>query len=228
MSSSSGEITVLVAEGHSLFREAVRGALATQPDLTVVAEVGDGITTVSEARRRKPDLVILDAHLPKSDGLRTVTLIQRDVPGCKVIVLDSHENEQSLVRAMEASATGYLARTSPLSELIDAARSVHRGRTVVPSDMLGGLISALLQRSSAKNHALLKLLRLTKREREVLALIASGTDNDAIASTLGITPETARTHVQNILNKLGVHSRLQAATFVTMNGILDELSEASM
>jgi DNA-binding NarL/FixJ family response regulator len=221
----SDKIRVLLADSHPLFREAVRAALSAQAGLAVVAEADDGLAAIKEARRTRPQLAILDAYLPKADGARSASLIRMDVPECGVIILGNADDEQALVRAIEAGAAGYVTKTSGLTELIATAHSVSRGRTVVPDDMLSGLISGLLWRRNAQSQALLKLSRLTKREREVLALLANGARNNDIATELTISPQTARTHIQNILGKLGVHSRLQAAAFVTMNGILEQLSE---
>jgi DNA-binding NarL/FixJ family response regulator len=218
-------VGVLLADSHSLFRDAVRLVLASGTDLEVVAEARDGLQAVAEAERTRPDVALLDANLPNCDGIRATEMIRERVPACRVIVLSGEEDEQILIRSLEAGASGYFTKEYPLAELIEAARAVHRGETLVPPRMLGPLLSRLLHRRRQQDDALRQLSRLTRREREVLALLADGADNDGIAQALVISPQTARTHIQNVLGKLGVHSRLEAAAFVLQNGIKAELAD---
>jgi DNA-binding NarL/FixJ family response regulator len=149
MTYSGTKISVLLADGHSLFREAARCALSAQSELAVVAVAGDGIAALNAARKRRPNVAILDAHLPKSTGLWTSIRIGEDFCSCGIIVLDSGEDERRLMRAMEVGAMGYLAKTSPLSDLIDAIRVVQRGCTVVPNNMLGGYLRVAPARQRA-------------------------------------------------------------------------------
>jgi len=217
---------ILLADEHSLFREAVRVVLESQPDLQVVAEARDGAQAVAEAEALAPDLAILDVGLPNCDGLRATYLIRERVPNCRVMLLAPEEDDNLLIDALEAGASGYLTRGSPLGDLIDAARTVCNGETLIPRGMLGALLGRLIRRRRGEDEAVRKMLLLTKREREVLALLARGAGNDTIAQTLVISPQTARTHIQNVLGKLGVHSRLEAAAFVMQNGVLGELAGA--
>jgi two-component system NarL family response regulator len=226
VTSRSDPARILLADGHSLFREAVRVVLESQADMEVVAEARDGAQAVAEAEALIPDLAILDVNLPNCDGIRATHLIRERVPSCRVMLLAPEDDHDLLVDALEAGASGYLTKGSPLGELIEAARVVHAGETLVPRHMLGALLAGLIQRRRAEDHAARRMAGLTKREREVLALLARGADNDAIAQALVISPQTARTHIQNVLGKLGVHSRLEAAAFVIQNGVLDELAGA--
>ena len=223
---SNGPARILLADEHSLFREAVRVVLESQSDMRVVAEARDGAQAVAEAEAVSPDLAILDVGLPNCDGIRATHLIRERVPDCRVILLAPEDDHDLLLDALEAGATGYLTKGSPLGELIDAARAVHSGETLVPRHMLGALLGGLIRRRRVEDEALRRMSGLTKREREVLALLAQGADNDAIAQALVISPQTARTHIQNVLGKLGVHSRLEAAAFVIQNGVLGELAGA--
>jgi len=220
------QIRVLLADEQSLFREAVHLILEREPDLAVVGEVGDGMQALNEAERVSPDVVFLDVNLPNCDGLRATSLFHERLPSCAVIVVDGQEDETTLTEALRAGAAGYIAKTRPLNELIDAARAVHRGETLVPPAMLRGLLARIFRQRDEQDQALRAVSRLTRREREVLALLAEGADNDTIAQALVISPQTARTHIQNVLAKLGVHSRLEAAMFVTQNGILHEFARA--
>ncbi|HZD79135.1 MAG TPA: response regulator transcription factor [Actinomycetota bacterium] len=223
MTEAEAVVRVLLADEQSLFREAMKIVLGSQEDLEVVGEARDGMQAVAEVERVRPDVALLDAGLPNFDGIRATALIAERAPDCQVIVLSAQEDERVLVRAMEAGASGYLSKASPMSDLIEAARAVHRGEALVPPRMLGALLKRLVQRRRERDDALKRMGSLTRREREVLALVADGADNEGIAQELVISPETARTHVQNVLGKLGVHSRLEAAAFVTQNGIMDDL-----
>ena len=220
-------IRVLLADEQSLFRDAVKVVLSNEDDLIVVGEAGDGLQAVAEAERVQPDVALLDADLPNCDGIRATQQISIRVPDCRVIVFSAQEDEQILVQSLEAGASGYLSKGAPLAELIEATRAVHRGEALVPPRMLGALLRRLIVRRRERDDALKRMAKLTRREREVLALVAQGADNDVIAQALVISPETARTHIQNVLGKLGVHSRLEAAAFVTQNGILGDLEGAS-
>lgn len=219
----NGKARILLADEQSLFREAVKVILSGEEDLIVVGEARDGLQAVAEAERIRPDLALLEADLPHCDGVRATLLIRERVPDCKVVVLADHEDERLLVEALDAGASGYVTKESPLANLIEATRAIHRGEMHIPPRMVATLLSRLLHRRREQDEALRRVARLTRREREVLALLAEGADNDAIARSLVISPDTARTHIQNLLSKLGVHSRLEAAAFVTRNGILEEL-----
>src|SRR2546425_2600498 len=223
MADGEPRLRIILADEQSLFREAVKVVLESQPDIEVVAEARDGIQAVAVAEETRPDVALLDINLPNCDGIRATSMIKERVPDCKVLVLTGEEDQETLVEALEAGASGYLTKECPLSELMEATRAVHRGETLIPSRMLGALLSRLIRRRRAQDEALQRISKLTKREREVLAFLAEGRDNDGIAQALVISPETARTHIQNVLGKLGVHSRLEAAAFVIQNGILEDL-----
>jgi DNA-binding NarL/FixJ family response regulator len=216
-------INVLIADEQSLFRQAVRSALETEDDLTVVAEAGDGLEAIEAADRFSPHIALIDTELPKVNGISATRTMRERVPGCKVLVLSNHQDQAALFDAMQAGANGYLTKAIPLAELIEATRAVLRGETIVPPAMLGDLLSQLVQSKERQNEVLRRLSRLTRREREVLALLVEGADNDLVAQRLVISPETARTHIQNILSKLDVHSRLEALALVLRNNIVKEM-----
>ena len=216
-------INVLIADEQSLFRQAVRSALETENDLTVVAEAGDGQEAIEAAGKFSPHIALIDTDLPKVNGISATRTLRERVPGCKVLVLSNHQDQVALFDAMQAGANGYLTKAIPLAKLIEATRAVLRGETIVPPAMLGDLLSQLVQSKERQNEVLRRLSRLTRREREVLALLVEGADNDLVAQRLVISPETARTHIQNILSKLDVHSRLEALALVLRNNIVKEM-----
>lgn len=226
MSEPSETIRVLLADRHALFREAVRAVLESEAEIHVIGEASTGPEAVAESERTLPHVAILDADLPMSNSPQTTAAIKANAPDCHVLVLSAREDYRGLVEVLDAGASGYLTRESPLADLIHATRAIHRGDTLVPPTMLGPLLTGLLRRKRDHDEAFERITRLTVREREVLALLAQGSDNDSIARALVISPQTARTHIQNILGKLGVHSRLEAAAFVTRSGMLQNLVRA--
>jgi DNA-binding NarL/FixJ family response regulator len=226
MNSEDASIRILLADPHGLFREALRTGLESEQDLRVVAEARSAPEVLAEIERSIPNVAIVEMDLPIAGAAETTTQIRNRLPSCRVLVLGATEDCRRLTEVLDAGANGYVSKEAPLADLIDATRAVHRGDTPIPRRMLGPLLTTLLRRKRELDGAHARISRLTRREREVLALLAEGGDNDYIAHTLVISPQTARTHVQNILTKLSVHSRLEAAAFVTQNAILADLVTA--
>jgi DNA-binding NarL/FixJ family response regulator len=223
MNPGDAPIRILIADQHGLFREALRSGLEGEQDLRVVGEARNGPEAVSEIERTVPHVAIVDMDLPITDAATTTTMIRERAVSCRVLILGATDDYRRLVDVLDAGASGYVSKEAPLAELIHATRAVHRGDTLIPPKVLGPLLTTLLRRKRELDGAHSRISRLTRREREVLALLADGADNDSIARMLVISPQTARTHIQNILTKLSVHSRLEAAAFVTQNGILSDL-----
>jgi DNA-binding NarL/FixJ family response regulator len=212
LGSRTGQIQVLLADEQPLFREAVRMILDGQPGFDVVAEAGDGASALEEARRHAPDVALVSIALSHG-GIATARAISRSVPGCRVVILASKEDPSTLIDAMEAGASGYLSKESPVTDLVEAIRRVHLQGIIVPQRLLSDLIKGLVGRRRDRDDAAARYAKITTREHEVLRLLVRGADNESIARALVISPQTARTHVQNILTKLRVHSRLEAVTF---------------
>jgi DNA-binding NarL/FixJ family response regulator len=214
---------VLIADEHGIFRDALRTALERESDIRVVGEASEGPHAVAAAEECRPDVAILSAGLPAVDGVRASCMITERVPECRIIVLAAVEDQRVLTDGLGCGARGYLTKDSSVEDLVGAVRAVARGETLIPPPMLGPLLTELIDRRHEHERALMKLTALSPREREVLALVAQGAKTSAIAASLVISPETARTHVQNILGKFGAHSRLEAAAFVIENGLLEHL-----
>lgn len=219
-------VRILLVDGPSLFRQAVGGALDGEHDLHVVAETQDPLEAVEQMGQINPDVVLLDADLMDAELASTVRRMKASSADCKVFVLTSDEPTPLLVEALEAGASGYLTKDASIAQLIQATRSVSHGEVVIPPRMVGTLLAMLLSQRDRQDESLTQLSKLTRREREVLALLADGSDKNAIARALVISPQTARTHVQNILAKLGFHSRLEAAAFARRLPVLQELGRS--
>jgi DNA-binding NarL/FixJ family response regulator len=217
------KVRVLLAEPQLLLREAVRVALSSAGDIEVVAEASDGVEAVAAARTAMPDVALIDVALPLRDGVQTTRMIAESMPRCRIVVLGGKEDEGLMMEALEAGASGYLTEEAALGDLVDATRAVFRGEALVPPRLLATLLNKLIWHRRERDEAIFLLSRLTRRERQVLAMLARGADNRSIADALAISPDTARTHIQNLLGKLGVHSRLEAAAFAVRRGLFEDL-----
>jgi DNA-binding NarL/FixJ family response regulator len=216
-------IRVLVADEHALFRQAVRIVLEREDDLSVVAEARPGTDAVAEAERVRPDVALLAARPPGFDGLTATAALRDRLPTCRVIVLTDEGDQRILRRAIEAGAAGYVTKDLPMSELTAGIRAVHRGDMLIPPQMLGLLFNGFFSQRREQSEALRLLSRLSRREQEVLGLLVEGDGNEEIGRALVISPQTARTHIQRVIRKLGVHSRLEAAMLATQSGMVNDL-----
>jgi len=223
MDQAPGRIRIILVDRSSLFRQAIGGALGRVDGLEVVAESQTATLAVNDAERTQPDLMVVDGDYFVSWLSTFITDVRNVAPDCQMLVLTSEHDLSRLVDALRAGATGYLTKEVSVEELIEAVRVVADGGIVVPPDLLSELVRTLLHQEGRKtDDSIMTLSRLTRRERQVLALLAEGYDKDAIALELAISPQTARTHVQNILAKLGLHSRLEAAAFARQHPILKQ------
>ncbi len=216
---------VLIADDRELFRESLRLAMDTETDIRVVAELDAATHVVSEAGRSRPRVALLNADLPGCDPIELARDLGAEQPRCNVLFLLERQDPAFLEDAIKAGARGCVTRGTPLADLVDALRRAARGQMLIPPGMLTDLIDRLIHHSVVRDEAARRVGRLTARERGVLALLADGRSNESIARTLYISPFTTRTHVQNLLRKLEVHSRLEAAMFVARNGLGEELLE---
>jgi len=182
---------------------------------------------VADVTRLCPTVAVIDVDLPNCDGVRATRLIRDRTPTQVVLVADG-EDDALLLDAVHAGAMGFVSRESPIEALIEAARALARGEAAIPPRMLAGLIAGLVRRRREQEVAMRVTGTLTPREREILLLLADGADNDSIAQRLVISPQTVRTHTQNLLRKLGLHSRLEAAAFVLKNRIGEELEVVNL
>lgn len=218
-------ILVVLGEPRRLLRDSLADGLATQPDIEVAARADDAASTLLQAERTGAQVLLLSAAmrgcLPEvCQGSR------RYSPRPRTLFVDHAPDEEHLLEAVEAGVDGYTTGAGGLEGVAEAIRVTARGESVVPPAMLGPLLRRLIQRRRDAAEAADRLSALTRREREVFRLLIEGQDNAAIAATLFISPETARTHVQRILPKLGVHSRVEAVALAARSGMVDQLEHA--
>jgi DNA-binding NarL/FixJ family response regulator len=207
-------IRVLVVDDHMIVRRGLRGLLETVNDIEVVGEAADGEQAVRLAEARSPDVILMDLVMPVKDGIDAIGDIKSRSPGTEIVALTSFIEEDKVVAALEAGATGYLLKDADERTVIEAIRAAHDGEA-----RLDPAVAALLTERLRRKPARPPVDPLTDRELEVLALLGRGLSNKDIASALRIADCTVRTHVSNILGKLGLTSRTQAALFAVEHGV---------
>ncbi len=211
----TSRIRVLIADDHAILRKGIRALLGTEPDMEVVGETADGLETVALAAALRPDVILMDLVMPKMDGIEATRQITSEQPGVRILVLTSFAADDKVFPAIKAGALGYILKDSGPAELVQAIHQVHRGEpSLEPSIAL-----KILQELSHPPQRPPTPDPLTEREMEVLRLLAQGKSNREIAEQLVITDLTVRTHVSNILGKLHLASRTQAALYALKEGL---------
>ena len=195
--------------------------LAVEPDLEVVGEAADGIAAIDMAAELAPDVVLMDVRMPGVGGIEATRRIRTEQPMTKVVMLTVSEDEEDLFDAIRAGATGYLLKELSIEEVADTVRAVARGQALVSPSMAAKLLTEfnLLSRRVAEQHG--DAPRLTDRELEVLRLVAKGMSNKEIASELVIAENTVKNHVRNILEKLELRTRMEAAMYAVREKLID-------
>ena len=208
-------ISVLVADDHVVVRQGIRALLATEPDIDVVGEAENGREAVAKVDRLQPDVILMDLVMPEMDGIEAIHHITARQPGARILVLTSFAADDKVFPAIKAGALGYLLKDSEPEELVGAIRQVYRGE---PS-LHPTIARKVLQEVSGPSERPPTPEPLTEREMEVLQLVARGQSNREIADELAISEATVRTHVSNILGKLHLASRTQAALYALREGL---------
>lgn len=203
-------ITVVIADDHRSFGEALEVALDKEQDLRVIEVVTDGQSAIESASKEHPDIILMDLSMPGVDGIEATRRIHDETAGTAVIILSGQEDEISLARAIQAGARGYLPKTEAVVELADAIRRAYRGEPLHTSAEVEESLRRLRRRRAQDGNLAQRIERLTPRELEILQRMADGDTPEKIATELGMSKHTLRTHTQNVLTKLGVHSKLDA------------------
>jgi NarL family two-component system response regulator LiaR len=209
-------IRVLLTDDHAIVRKGVRALLATERDIQVVGEACDGQEAVAQAEALRPDVILMDLVMPKLDGIEAISQIMAKLPSTRILVLTSFAADEKVFPAIKAGALGYLLKDSGPDELVGAIRQVHRGEPSLEPSIAR---KVLLELSHPPTQKSLTVDPLTERELDILRLVAQGCSNKEIALKLSLSELTVRTHVSNILGKLHLASRTQAALYALQKGI---------
>ncbi|MET7526226.1 response regulator [Streptomyces sp. NPDC005248] len=213
------ETRILLADDHALVRRGVRLILDNEPDLTVVAEAGDGAEAVEAARIHHPDLAILDIAMPRLTGLQAARELARTQPGLRLLILTMYDNEQYFFEALAAGASGYVLKSVADRDLVEACRATMRGEPFLYPGAVNALIRNYLDR--AREGGAIPAKAITDREEEILKLVAEGHTSQEIADILVISVKTVERHRANLLEKLGMKDRLELTRYAIRVGLIE-------
>lgn len=209
MPGSSRSITVLVVDDHPMMRDGIASVIGTQDDMKVVAEASNGTDAIHAFRTHRPDVTLMDLSMPVMDGVAATTAIRREWSDARIVMLTTYSGDAQALRALKAGASGYLLKSLIRTDLLEAIRSVHAGHRRILTEVAVGLAEHLHDES------------LSAREIEVLTGVAAGNSNRRVAMKLGISEETVKAHMKNILGKLTANDRTHAVTIALRRGIID-------
>lgn len=220
----------MLVDDHPVVREGLCTMLGMAPDIEVVAEAADGFDAIEKAKELKPNVILMDLHMPRMDGLEATRRLKAQVPSSTVIVLTIYDNDAYIVDAVRAGAGGYLLKDTSKDLLIHTIRAVNSGGMLIKSSLLREAVLSLADaklnvqgRGKLGGHS--GLTGLTARERDVLRLVAGGLSNREIGDALSISEDTSKKHVQVIMGKLGVSDRTQAAVKAVRAGLAEEFTD---
>jgi DNA-binding NarL/FixJ family response regulator len=209
MNIEARRIRILMADDHPIFRTGVAAILAHQPDMDLVAEAINGEEAVTLFHQHKPDIVLMDLRMPCRDGFDAISVILSEAPNARIIVLTTYEGDVQATRALHAGAVGYLLKNTLRKELLLTIRKVHDGQRHIPSEVARAIAEHVTDNA------------LSMRELQVLGHAAEGFSNKRIATHMGISPETVKTHMKNILVKVKARDRTEAVVIAMRRGIID-------
>lgn len=206
---TSRKIRILTVDDHPVLREGIAAIVAAEPDMTVVAEAGNGHEAIELYRVHRPDITLMDLQMPLMSGTDAIAAIRVDFPNARIIVLSTYSGDAQAVRALNAGASGYLLKSMVRKELAETIRSVHAGRKRIPPEV------AIKMAEHHSDDA------LTEREIEILRQVAAGNANKMIADNCSISEQTVKAHMRSILSKLGANDRTHAVTIALQRGIIE-------
>lgn len=208
MNPQTKPISVMIVDDHPLLREGVAAVLGGQADMRLVAEATDGQEALLRFREHRPDVTLMDLRMPGMDGIAAITAIRREFPQAHIAVLTTYHGDVQALRAFKAGASGYLLKSSLRRELVETIRALHAGKRRVPAEIAAEIAVHISEDAP------------TARELDVLKGVAAGQANKVIATRLGISEETVKAHMKNILAKLGANDRTHAVVIALQRGIL--------
>jgi DNA-binding NarL/FixJ family response regulator len=223
----SDVIRLLIADDQELVRAGFAAILSAEADMEVVGEAGDGEAAVARARKLRPDVVLMDVRMPAMDGLEATRRLLDDPSPPRVLVLTTFDLDEYVYEAMKAGASGFLLKDVPRDQLVTGVRTVARGESLLAPRITRRLIERFIAQAPAELSKPRQLEALSERELEVLRLVAEGLSNEEIGGRLFVSRATVKTHVANVLMKLGVRDRIQAVVFAYESGLVQPGSSAT-
>ena len=215
-------VRIMLADDHDLFREGLAGIIAAQADMQVVGEAGDGLEAIVKARELKPDLILMDIQMPGCDGLEATRKIKGELPQTVIVMLTVRDDDEKLFEAIKSGAQGYLLKNIRSRELLEMLRGAMRGEAAISTLLAGRMLEEFrrLSQRTPREESSEETAALTSRELQVLGLVAQGRSDKEIASEISVSLHTVKSHLRNILAKLQVNSRREAAWLAKSKGLL--------
>ena len=213
---------VLLVDDHALFRKGVAEQLASREDITVVGEAENGLEAIQAARDLMPDVIFMDIHMPKCSGLEATRQIKREMPHIKIVILTVADDDQNLFEAIKSGAQGYLLKNLEPAKLADMLERVSRDEAPLSGPIAAKILSEFSQPGSSESERSTVIEDLTEREIEVLELVVEGLTNKEIGAELHLSVNTIKIHLRNILEKLHLQNRIQAAVYAVREGLVDK------
>jgi DNA-binding NarL/FixJ family response regulator len=213
-------LRILLVDDHILFREGIASLIASRPDMEVVGQAMDGMEAVTKARELHPDLILMDIRMPRCDGLEATRLIKKQWPEARIVMLTVSEEDEDLFEAIKSGAQGYLLKNLRPAALFELIEGVSRGETPISPALATKILNELVQLTQRQAPAPAPEMNLTEREKQILQYVVQGSSNKEIASALCITEGTVKNHLHNILEKLHLHNRAQAAAYALREGLI--------
>ena len=217
-------IRVLIADDHALFRRGLEMVLAEESDIEIVGQASDGAEARDKSAESLPDVVLMDVRMPKISGIEACRAMKEAAPSAKIVMLTISDEEEDLFEAIRAGASGYLLKDIPLDEVADSVRAVYGGQSLISPSMAGKLLTEFASLARGSEEEAVRPVpapKLSNREMEVLKLVAKGMNNRDIAKELFISENTVKNHVRNILEKLQIHSRMEAVMVAVREKLIE-------
>jgi DNA-binding NarL/FixJ family response regulator len=218
-------LRILLVDDHVLFRKGLAALLAPRQDMEVVGEAGDGLEAIARARETVPDVILMDIHMPECDGLEAVRIIKREMPHVHIIMLTVSDDDHDLFAAIKNGAEGYLLKNLEPYQLFDMLKGVRRGEAPISGTLAAKILQEFRQPDQKMARKPEVRDELTPREIEVLERVVEGSTNKEIAAALVIAENTVKIHLRNILEKLHLQNRIQAAVYAVREGLVDNSSQ---
>ena len=216
MGAADNRIRILLVDDHPIMREGIAAVLSTEPEMALVAEASNGREAIEQFRAHRPDITFMDLHMPVMDGTDAILAIRKEFPDARIVVLTTYSGDTQASRAFRAGASGFVLKNMVRKELIETVRCVHSGKKKIPPEIAVEMAEHHMHDA------------LTDREIEVLQQVAAGNANKIVAKNLFVSQETVKTHMKNILSKLGANDRTHAVTIALKRGIIDIQAVSSL